>query len=381
MKKNYKVFFSVLILQMLMIEAVVAQELTLRMLIWEGYAPLEARQAFQLMVKNEYGVNLKFEIYHASNPDEFFNKLRKEEVDLISPAHNVPKDYRYNLIQNGLTIPLNIENIPNYKKLMPTLINQPWFTDQGKVYAVPVVHGVYGLAYNSKMVKNPPKSWSIFWNPDYMGQYTINQNYYELNLYITALALGSSQNDIFEYDKIKGEKLEYMLSQLAVNARELWSGFDQPEHYKNMSLASTWRFTFPEENEHFVDWKVAEPEEGTLWFIDTMMLGRSLKNQDLLRTLAEQWINFLLEPENQVYHLAKKIGVCPVTDEAWELYSTQVLSDGEREKLERLFKHLIPWRILETRSRNAFHLLWQEALAERSASDQAQGTGTGNDSE
>ncbi len=339
--------------------------LTLRMLIWEGYAPIEAQQAFQRIIREKYDVDLKFQIDYASNPDEFFNKLRAGKVDLISPAHNVPKDSRYNLTQNGLTIPLNLENIPNYAKLMPKLSRQSWAIDQGDIYAIPIVHGVYGLAYNSAKVKVPPKSWSIFWDPKYAGLYTVNQDYYELNVYIAALALGKSKDDIFQYDKIKGGVLEDRLHALAKNAGKFWRGFDQPEHYKNVVLATTWRFTFPNENGLFTDWRMAEPSEGTLWFIDTIMLSKTLKDHDLLRTIAELWINFLLEPESQVAYLAKKIGVCPVTTEAWEIYSRQVLSFSERQRLNRVFENLIPWQILEIRSRNAFDLLWNEALTDR----------------
>ncbi len=227
------------------------------------------------------------------------------------------------------------------------------------------MHGVYGLAYNSAKVKEPPKSWSIFWDPKYSKHYTVNQDYYELNVYIAALALGNTKEDIFQYDKIKGEVLENRLHGLAKNAGKFWQGFDQPEHYKDVVLATTWRFTFPDEGGLFTDWRMAEPREGTLWFIDTMMLSKTLKDQTLLRTIAELWINFLLEPESQVKYLAKKIGVCPVTTEAWEIYSREILSFSERQRLNRLFENLIPWQILKTRSRNAFDLLWNEALTER----------------
>lgn len=365
MKILFTVAFVTLSLWPFAVMPVNAEQLTLRMLIWDGYAPAEAQRSFQQIVKDTFDVDLEFQIEYASNPDEFFNKLRKGSVDLITPAHNVPKDPRYNLTKNGLTIPLNLENIPNYENLISELSRQSWSVEQDQIYAIPIVHGVYGLAYNSKKVKTPPDSWSIFWDPEYAGRYTVNEDYYELNVYITALAQGNKKEDIFQYDRIKGQTLEDGLHGLARHAKKLWRGFDQPEHYEDMALATTWRFTFPDENNLFADWRVAEPTEGTLWFIDTIMLSRTLKDQDLLRTIAEMWINFLLEPEIQVKQLAQKIGVCPVTTEALEIFSNEVLSLSERQRLDRMFDNLISWEILNTRSRNAFNVLWLEALTER----------------
>lgn len=341
-----------------------AEELTLRMLIWDGYAPVETQQAFIAEIKKEFGVDLSFEVSYASDPDEFFNKLRNEEVDLISPAHNLPKDSRFNLTKNDLTLPVNLANIPNYRKIKPELFRQAWGVEGGEVYAVPIVQGIYGLAYDSSVFKTPPVSWSILWEPQYAGRYNVNKDYYELNVYISALSLGKSKEDIFTYDKIKGSPLEIKLHTLAQNAGLFWSGFDKPEHYRNMVLATTWRFTFPEESGFGKNWRVAVPQEGTPWTIDTMMLSHTLKNNQKLRTIAERWINFLLESENQLRVFVENIGAFPVTEDAWDLYSNQLLSPHERDRLRRLQQSLIPWEILKTRDRNAFHLLWRESIGE-----------------
>jgi spermidine/putrescine transport system substrate-binding protein len=278
---------------------------------------------------------------------------------------NIPKDERYNFTKNGLTLPINLDNVPNYQKLLPGLARQPWAIDGGQVYAVPIVHGFYSLAYNAAVIKNAPTSWSVFWDPEYAGRYTVNHDYYELNLYITALAMGQQREGIFHYDTIKGQTLENRLHYLARNAGLLWDGYDRPEHYKNAVLATTWRFTFPEWNPSFKNWRVAEPKEGTPWTMDTIMLGSSLADNPLLKAIAESWINFLLEPNNQLTIFAEQLGTCPVTTEAWNIYTEKILSSTERQRLKRLFHNLIPWQVLETRDRNAFNLLWREALTDR----------------
>lgn len=341
------------------------EQLTLRMMVWDGYAPIEAQRNFQRLIKQKYDIDLLFQIESAFNPDEYFNTIRAGEVDIISPAHNIPKDSRYNLTNNGLTLPINLENVPNYAKLIPDLARQQWAMNKGQVYAVPIVQGFYSLAYNSKIIQEPPTSWSILWDPQYEGRYSVNLDYYELNVYIAVLALGERKEDIFHYDTIKGTLLEERLHYLAKMAGRFWRGYDRPENYEDVALTTTWRFTFPKEITAFSDWRIAEPKEGTPWTIDTIMLSNSLKDNGLKKTIAELWINFLLEPENQLSIFANKLGTCPVTVEAWDIYTQQVLDTSERERLFRLFNNIIPWQILETRDRNAFHLLWQEALGER----------------
>lgn len=362
MKKTLREGFLTLLLLLLPGIAEATDQVTLRMLVWDGYAPIDAQREFQQLIKETFDIDLVFQIESATNPDEYFNKIRAGKVDIISPAHNIPKDTRYNLTDNGLTLPINLENIPNYNKLIPELARQYWAMNQGEVYAVPIVHGFYSLAYNSAAIKEPPTSWSILWEPKYRGRYSVNLDYYELNVYIAVLAMGKRKEDIFRYDNIKGNELETRLHDLAENAGSFWRGYDRPEHYADVVLATTWRFTFPEEIASFKDWRIAEPIEGTPWTIDTIMLSNTLKDNGLKKKIAELWINFLLEPENQLSIFANKLGTCPVTVDAWDIYTQQVLSPAERERLFRLFKNLIPWQILETRDRNAFHLLWQEAL-------------------
>lgn len=342
------------------------REITMRMLIWEGYAPAHVREAFQRMVSEKFGLSLAFDIAYASNPDAFFNALRKGEVDMISPAHNLPKDLRYNFTSNGLTLPVNLENIPNYASIMPRLRRRPWSEENGQIFAVPIVQGPYGLAYNTRFVDQQPVSWNILWDPRYAGNYAIARDYYELSIYISALAMGYNQRNIFNYDAIKGPLLERRVTALAVNADFMWKGMDKPIQYRHKALATTWRITFAKLNTGQDVWRVAVPREGTTWWIDTLMLSHTLKHYPLRKKIAEEWINFLLAPEVQAEALAIELGVLPVTLPALNLYWEKQPTPRDVLDQKRLLQEHIPWQVLKTRDRNAFHLLWNEALEARS---------------
>lgn len=341
--------------------------LRLRFLIWEGYAPYQQQQAFKKKILGKYGVNLEFAVRYASNPDHFFNELRKGEVDIISPAHNLPKDSRYNFTTNGLTLPVNINNVPNYHNIDPALKKQHWAVENEKIYAIPIVQGPYALAYNTAIIEKEPVSWNIFWDERYAGRYSVQKDYYELNVYIAALALGFCPEEIFHYDIIKGPALENKIRQLAIHADSLWTGFDKPVHFKGKALATSWRANFLKINKLGESWRIAVPEEGTTWWVDTLMLSHTLKDDPLLKQIAEEWINFILQPLIQTDALALKLGIYPVTTPALKLFSQKKANRPEAFNQNRLLKNHIPWKLLNTRDRNAFSLLWKEALSARTA--------------
>ncbi len=140
---------------------------TLKMLIWEGYSPPEQVKKFQALIKKKYGRPIRLDISHeVSDVQEFFDGIRSKSYHIISPAHNIIKDSRFGYIRHKLIMPVDLQNIPNYKNILPTLQKAEYITDdQGKVYGVPMAHGPYGLAYNTKYFKSPPTSWNVFWDP------------------------------------------------------------------------------------------------------------------------------------------------------------------------------------------------------------------------
>ena len=89
-----------------------ADGISLRRLVWDGYVSTTTRERFSAAIKSKYNIDLDFEITDASDPDDFFDTLRMEKADIISPAHNLAKDSRYNLTTNGLTLPIDQSAVP-----------------------------------------------------------------------------------------------------------------------------------------------------------------------------------------------------------------------------------------------------------------------------
>ena len=106
------------------------KQMTLRLLIWDGYAPKEVRDSFIKSVREKYGVDLAFSITYASNPDDFFDALRNDKVDLISPAWRTSPitgiSYQNSTGSPGPWKGMTFTPFPWCKDLTPWLTTPPW---------------------------------------------------------------------------------------------------------------------------------------------------------------------------------------------------------------------------------------------------------------
>ncbi len=69
---------------------------TLRMLIWEGYAPDNYIEKFNQHIQKKYKKSVAIEKTFVSVAEDFFNGLRDKKYEIIAPSHNIIKDKRFN---------------------------------------------------------------------------------------------------------------------------------------------------------------------------------------------------------------------------------------------------------------------------------------------
>jgi putative spermidine/putrescine transport system substrate-binding protein len=67
--------------------------------------------------------------------------------------------------EKGLVEPVTPKEVPNLAQLKPKL------RDLGAGYGFPIAYGVFGLMYNTKTVKNPPKTWKEFVDGTLQGKW------------------------------------------------------------------------------------------------------------------------------------------------------------------------------------------------------------------
>ncbi len=334
----------------------------LRLLIWEGHAPQKHIEEFEQHIEAKYGRRVKMKIAYVTGSDDFYNSIRSRSVDMVMMTHNHYKDERFSYIKNKLLLPLDLENIPNFKHVIPALQKAEYMYSNGRVYASPVSQGPYGLAYNTAKLKNEPQSWNILWSPLFKGKYVIGANEYIYNVNITALALGYPRESINSYEALDNEEFRKKLRQLAANAHSFWIGVDKAKDLSGMTLATSWGDSMGPLKALGEPWKIAEPIEGMPCWIDNYAITWTLADKPFLKKVAEEYINKLLSANYQIKHIMRQMSLTPIITNIEHLVTTQ-----EKQRLHigipNFFdKNRILQHTYSKRDRNGLKHLWQEAM-------------------
>lgn len=335
-----------------------AADQELRITCWEGYARPYVEN-FKKLIKEKFDVDLSVAIYNPTDQDEFYQAAKKGTADLISPPYELPKMPNFYAFGDGgfLLQPVNPNTIPNLKKMLPVFREDTTPVFAGQRYGVPYNCGPYGLAHNADIVKEAPASWNTLWNPEYAGEYTVNNNFPKVNVWITALALGYSYDDIFDIDRLDREKVQEKLNDLAANAKSFWNGAADPAEFPDLSLATTWGFAAQQANLQGGNWLIANPKEGGTAWIDAWYITRAATG--MKKRIAEEWINFMLSDENQA-DVVKSQGVSPVIADVGALLNQKekkMFHVGDNE----YFKTVALWRVMNEKTEKAFDQMWKEA--------------------
>jgi len=358
----FRIRFITLVVLFFISSPAIHAKVVINLLTWEGYAPAEQVRYFEHLMATKYSLPVNFSVTYVSSESDYINAINNGTADVIAPSHNILKDYRYKLIDKQLILPINIENIPNYTKIFPDLQYADYSTTKGVVYSVPLVHGPYGLAYNSKLVQPEPDSWNVFWEPKFKGHYTINSDYSEVNIYITALALGIRPKELNNTSKLSSPELEQKLTSLIKQAGNLWYGVDKASDLEHNLIGTAWGFSFPELAKQGQIWKMASPKEGITTWIDGHAISKNLADKPLHKKIAEDWINYTLSEEFQFKVIAKGIASAPVNI---TIKSQLTADEIDRFHLndENFFtKKQILWPTLSKTQRRFMKLLWDKAL-------------------
>lgn len=332
---------------------------TLRMLIWEGYAPEPLRQKFIDMMKTK-GIDVSFDVKYVDSPDEFTIALKKWRTDIIAVSHHQPKDGRYKLLTNRLTLPLDLSKIPNYRDVIPALRKPEYCTIEDTVYSVPLMRGPYGLIYNADIIPKAPTSLAVLSDPRYKGKFAIAGDFDDANIYVAALAAGIDKKDIFELSSVYTPDVREKLRAIAKNAESFWLGIDQAKCHTGLALGLTWGFCLPKLRQMGENWRMAFPKEGTTGWVDGFMIASAVQRDPLRLEVAHAYLNFTLSTDYQL-HVVNNLASAPVTLSVKNHLSRETIREFHLDDPDFMEKNYILWQPLTTRTRDGFRAMWEEA--------------------
>ena len=207
-------------------------------------------------------------------------------VDVI-----IPSDYMIaRLIQEDMLLPLNFDNIPNYRYIDEDFKNTAY--DPENKYSVPYTWGTVGIIYNTKYVDPADVTgWELLWNEKYAKKILMFDNSRDA-FGVAQYLLGYDVNTTDEAelqacaDKLSEQKpivQQYVMDQIysAMENEEAYIGvYYAGDCMAMMASNPDLAFYLPE-------------DQGFNLFIDAMCIPTCCQEKEA----AELFINFLCDPE------------------------------------------------------------------------------------
>ncbi|HSP07134.1 MAG TPA: ABC transporter substrate-binding protein [Acidobacteriota bacterium] len=326
---------------------------TLSLLVWEGYAdPLFVRgfeEKYRCRVTASY----------MGSSDELVAKLRggsASNFDVISPSSDVATS----IVNAGLAAPLDLSKFPAYAELSPQLTSLPLVKANGKVYGVPFLWGPNPLLYDTTVYRDPPKSWSVLWDPQYKDKVSV---WDDLSTpYMAAQILGYDHPDPTEIYNLNDEQLEAVkkkLLELKPNIRKMWTtGGELTNLFQNheVVLAMGWPLMTVQLKK--LNFPIGEtiPQENTTGWIDHLMVTAASVNQDL----AAQFLEYMIEAKIQ--KLATDVtGYAPANPGAAGLMTPEQRKLLHLDDVEAYQRRIIFWQNVPRRAK--YNEMWNEVKA------------------
>jgi spermidine/putrescine transport system substrate-binding protein len=266
-----------------------ADDKTLRLLTWGGYAPKEVMEQFT----KETGYKVEVT---TSNNEEMISKLRATGgagFDLAQPSQD-----RIAGPQSEFRIykPMDMSKL-KAELFIPSMLKstEKNTTVAGKIYGVPHIWGTDGLVVNTKTSK--AMDYADLCAPENAGK--VSMRLKRPTLIAMAFASGKDPFALYNDPKAYGALMDEMGKKLAAckaNVKFYWDAKDQllaGIRSGELTTAMMWDTGGWELNKSNPDVKFIAPKSGALGWVDTFAIPAKGKND----AAAYAWINFNMSPE------------------------------------------------------------------------------------
>ena len=97
---------------------------------------------------------------------------------------------------------------------------------------------------------------------------------------------------------------------------------------------------------------------------DHFMISHTLKNKSVLKRIAEEWLNYLLSNESQLY-MARQRGLPPTVFTVKSFFTPEEIASFHLDNIDYYKKQRILWPILGKTARKGIKRLWNKAMQQR----------------
>lgn len=247
---------------------------------------------FEKWYEREYGQKVKVNYTTFASNEDMYSKISSGAVsyDVI-----IPSDYMIaRMADENLLLPLNFENIPNYKYIDKDF-RSLYYDPEGK-YTVPYAYGIIGVMYNANEVdENDIGDWDLLWNEKYKGkilQFNNSRDAFGMAMYKLGLDVNSESEKV--WDMAHDELMRQRPLVYSFVMDEIFNMMASGEAAIGAYYAGDY-FTMLDSQADNVDLKFYYPES-TNYYVDAMCIPSCCENKEL----AEIFINFMMSEEAAV---------------------------------------------------------------------------------
>ena len=329
------------------------KNLTLNLLVWEGYAD-------PLFVKGfEEQCQCKVSASYMGSSDELVAKLRggsASNYDVISPSSDVATM----IASAGLAAPLDLSRIPTYSQLAPKLTAMPLVHVKGSVYGVPFTWGPNPLIYDTTVFAQPPDSWSVMWDPKHRGKISVWDDL--STVYMAAQLLGYDKPDPSQLYNLSDTQLDAVkkkLLELKPNIRKMWStGGELTNLFQNHEVVAAmgWPLNTVELKKKNFPAGETIPKENTTGWIDHLMITAASENKDL----AYRFLEYMVQAKTQKL-VADVTNYVPANPQAGQLMTAEQRQGLHLDDVDSYQKRIYFWQDVPRRAK--YNEIWNEVKA------------------
>ena len=265
--------------------------------------------------EEETGIDVIYDTYESN--EIMYQKVKNSPgtYDLVFPS-----DYMVEkMIKEDMLEKVDFSNIPNYQYIGEDFKSLQY--DPYNEYSVPYMWGTVGIIYDADRVDDVVDSWDILWNPKYKGEIFMFDSIRD-TLAISLARLGYSINSVdkSELDEAANELIKqkplvqsYVMDEVKdkmVNGEAIFATV-----YSGDAV-------FIQEEAPDLNLQYVVPKEGSNKWFDVMVIPKGAKH----KTEAEEFINFLCDPENAKENV-EYIGYATPNEGAYELLDEETQED------------------------------------------------------
>jgi spermidine/putrescine transport system substrate-binding protein len=262
---------------------------TLRISNW----PLYMADGFIAAFQQASGITVDYKEDFNDN-EEWFAKVkeplsRKQDIgtDLVVPTAFMASQIRkLNWLNN-----FSKGGIPNLKNLRKDMLDAKM--DPGRKFSAPYMTGMVGLAYNRPATKRAITKIDDLWDPAFKGRVSLFTDFQDgLGMIMQSQGADPSSPSTESVQ----EAVDLVREQKATGQIRRFTGNDYADDLAagNVIIAQAYSGDVVQLQADNPDLKFVVPESGGTWFVDTMVIPYTTRNQKA----AEAWINYVYDRPN-----------------------------------------------------------------------------------